>query len=210
MTALRASKIWSSPELLPRFVSLAKCAVTEAETLGALLSSETNRESLAQGAKRIEHEADKIVHQIVRELAVTYNSPFDREDLHHLASSLDDVIDFSFGAADRVILYKIDMIPRAASELCNVIQCQADEMLAAVSSLRYRDKALQHCTAVNQLEHDADQILSQALAELFESERDAIRLIKIKELYKQLASATDRAKDAAQAIETMVMKRGLA
>ena len=75
MTALRAAKIWSSPDILPRLVSLAKCTVAEIETLYAMLSSEIDRASLAQRAKQIEHEADEIVHHIVRELAVTYNSP---------------------------------------------------------------------------------------------------------------------------------------
>jgi uncharacterized protein Yka (UPF0111/DUF47 family) len=208
MSPLRAAKLFSTPDLIPQFESLAGLAVAEADLLIELLRQPTDLADQVQRAKQIEHEADEIVHQIVRDLTATYNSRFEREDLHQLASSLDDVIDFSYGAADRVLLYKIDQIPPAALEIAKVIHRQAEELLAAVSSLNFRSAVFQHCMAVSQLEYDADRLTSAAIAELFEVERNAIQLIKLKELYSQLTSATDRAKTAAQAVETMVMKQG--
>jgi predicted phosphate transport protein (TIGR00153 family) len=208
MTVLRAAKIFWGPELIPQFESLVHCAVAEAEVLGGLLRDENNRDARVQRAKQIEHDADEIVHQIARDLNVTYNSPFDREDLHVLASSLDDVIDFSYGAADRVVLYKINQIPKAAIEIAGLILRQSKELSEAVFHLDSRESAFERCIAVKQLEYDADQLKNSAIAELFEAERDAIQLIKVKELYTQLDLATDRAKDAAQVIESMLFKRG--
>jgi hypothetical protein len=137
-------------------------------------------------------------------------SEFDREDLHKLASSLHDVVDFAYNAADRVLLYKLSNIPPVAGELAQLIHRQAEELTAAVSALQKREHLFQHCAVVKELEADADQITNSAVAELFERERDAIQLMKVKELFTQLALATDRAKDAAEVIEAMVLKRGLA
>lgn len=125
-----------------------------------------------------------------------------------MASSLDDVIDYAYGAADRVLLYKLSNIPIVAGELAQVIHRQAEELAGAVSALQKREDLFKHCAVVKQLEADADQIMNAAVAELFDREKNAIQLIKIKELYAQLAFATDRAKDAAEVIEAMVLKRG--
>jgi uncharacterized protein Yka (UPF0111/DUF47 family) len=89
-----------------------------------------------------------------------------------------------------------------------VIHRQAEELTAAVSALQKREDLFQHCAVVKQLEADADQITNAAVAELFDREKNAVQLIKIKELYTQLAFATDRAKDAAEVIEAMGLKRG--
>ncbi len=142
MTVLRAAKIFWGPELIPQFESLAHRAVAEAEVLVGLLRDENNRDAQIQGAKQIEHDADEIVHQIARDLNVTYNSPFDREDLHALASSLDDVIDFSYGAADRVVLYKINQIPKAAIEIAGLILRQSKELSEAVSQSGFQRKCI--------------------------------------------------------------------
>lgn len=208
MSPLRAAKLFSTPDLIPQFESLAGLAVSETVVLLELLRHDTDIGAQVQRAKQIEHEADEIVHQIVRDLTATCNSRFEREDLHQFASSLDDVIDLSYGAADRVLLYKIDQVPPAALEIAKVIHRQAEELLAAVSSLNSRNVVFQHCMVVGQLGYDADRLTSIAIAKLFEVERNAIQLIKLKELYSQLTSATDRAKTAAQALETMVLKRG--
>ena len=139
---------------------------------------------------------------------MTYNSPFDREDLHKLASSLDNVVDFSYRAADRVLIYKIKRIPPKAVELATLIQRQSRELASAVSSLDSRKQAFEHCEAVKRLECDAVRVRNSAISELFELEQNAIELIKLKDLYAQLASATNRAKDAAKAVESLLFKRG--
>lgn len=198
------------PDLIPQFVSLARESVAEAGVLLDLLQQGGDVANQAKRAKEIEHSADDKVHDIVRGLNRLYNSAFDREDLHRLASSLDDIIDFAYGAADRVLLYKITGIPAFAGELALIILRQSEELTAAVSALAKREEVFRHCANVKQLEIDADRLTNSAVAELFEREKDAIQLIKLKELYNQLALATDRAKDAADVVETMVLKRGLA
>ena len=208
MWPLGVTKLFLTPDLIPQFESLAGLTVAEAGVLIKSLQMDADVAAQIHRAKQIEHEADEIVHQIARDLTVTYNSQFDREDLHQLASSLDDVIDFSYGAADRILLYKICRIPPAAVEMAKVIQRQAEELLAAVSSLGSRVKVLGHLMAISQLEHDADRLTSSAIAELFAVEKNAIQLIKLKELYSHLASAADRAKAASQTLEAMVLKRG--
>jgi uncharacterized protein Yka (UPF0111/DUF47 family) len=97
----------------------------------------------------------------------------------------------------------------AAGELAQIIREQAYELAATVSALQVRDEVVQHCSTVKQLHINADRLANSALAQLFEFEADPIQLIKVKDLLTQLAFATDRAKDAAEVIETMVLNRGL-
>lgn len=211
MAPLSAFKVFSpEPDLLEQFAYLSEKTVEEASVLLELLRAHDDVAGRVRRAKEIEHAADEIVHGIFRTLSHAYMSEFDREDLHKLASSLDDVIDFTYGAADRVLLYKLSNIPPIAGELAQVIHRQAEELTAAVSALQKREQLFQHCAVVKQLEVHADRITNSAVAELFEHEGDAIQLIKVKELFTQLAFATDRAKDAAEVIEVMVLKRGLA
>lgn len=198
------------PGILPQIVSLAESAVAESVLLVDLFKTDSGVALKVQRAKEIESAADEIVHAIAKDLTRLYNSPFEREDLHNLASSLDDVIDFSFGAADRVLLYKIERIPPAALTIAKIIQSQAEALLNAASVLQTRDKAFAGCVAVKQLERRATELIGGAIASLFEDEPDAIQLIKIKELYTLLTAASNRAKAAADTIETMTLKRGLA
>jgi uncharacterized protein Yka (UPF0111/DUF47 family) len=200
----------TGPDMLPQLVSLAKQSVAECAVLVDLLETDINVAAKVRRAKEIEDTADEIVHAVARDLTRLYRSAFDREDLHKLASSLDDVIDFSYGAADRILLYKIDRIPPAALAIAKVIQRQSEELLNAVSALQNREKAFAGCVAVKKLESEATRLIGSAIASLFENEPDAIQLIKMKELYALLAAACDRAKAAADTIETMTLKRGLA
>jgi uncharacterized protein len=206
MTPLRAFKLFPSrDDLLDQFVSLAEAAIEEAALVLDLLHMHGDIADRVRQAKEIEHSADDIVHRIVQALNRTYISEFDVADLHDLASSLDDVIDFTYGAADRVLLYKVTRIPTAAGELVQVIREQANGLAAAVSALQIRDEVVQHCSTVKQLQINAERLANSALAQLFEFETDAIQLIKVKDMFTQLAFATGRAKDAAEVIETMVV-----
>jgi predicted phosphate transport protein (TIGR00153 family) len=156
--------------------------------------------------KRIEHVGDDMTHDILTKLNQTFITPFDREDMHRLASSLDDVLDFINSAADRITLYKITAPPSAAGELAKVILQQSQEIGRAVSHLRSNGDVLGHCVEINRLENDADQISREAIARLFEHEKDPINLIKIKELIEILEMATDKAEDVANVLETVVLK----
>ena len=157
--------------------------------------------------QEIEHRGDDMTHDIIRMLNQTFITPFDREDIHALTSSLDDVLDYVNSAATRMKLYRITTPPPAAADLAGLIVKQSEELSKAVSLLEEEhQRVLDHCVVVNQLENEADRVSRQAIAELFEYEKDPIQLIKIKELYEVLETATDKAEDAANVLEAVVLK----
>jgi uncharacterized protein Yka (UPF0111/DUF47 family) len=123
--------------------------------------------------------------------------PFDREDIHRLTSSLDDVLDYVNAAGMRLRLYRINEPPPVASELAGLIVRQSEELAQGVSLLEQNQRVLEHCVEVHRLENEADRVSRNAIAELFDNEKDPIRLIKMKELYEVLETATDKAEDAA-------------
>jgi predicted phosphate transport protein (TIGR00153 family) len=154
----------------------------------------------------IEHEGDRATHAIIAKLNTSFITPFDREDIHRLASSLDDVLDFVNSAAVRLVMYKITQPPVAAAELAGLIVLQAEELAQGVSLLEKNNGVLKHCDEVNRLEDEADDVSRKAIAVLFESEKDPIQLIKMKELYEVLEYATDKAEDVANVLEAIVLK----
>jgi uncharacterized protein len=156
--------------------------------------------------KELEHRGDDMTHAILKKLKQTFITPFDREDIHRLASSIDDVLDFVNAAAVRLMLYKIDKPPAPASELAVLIVRQSEEIAKAVSLLEKNEHVLEHCVEINRLEDQADHICRGAIANLFENEKDPITLIKFKELYEVLETATDKAEDAANVLEAVVLK----
>ena len=156
--------------------------------------------------QEVEHRGDEMTHDIIRLLNKTFITPFDREDIHRLTSSLDDVLDFVNAAAVRMSLYRITAPPPVAADLAAIIVAQAEELSKGVSLLGTDQKVLDHCTEVNRLENEADRVSRRAIAELFDREKDPIQLIKIKELYEVLETATDKAEDAANVLEAVVLK----
>lgn len=154
----------------------------------------------------IEHRGDEMTHQILVKLNQTFITPFDREDIHLLASSLDDVLDFIFSAADRLLNYKIEHPSPSAKVMAGIILKQAQELTEAVRLLGKDSHVLQHCVEVNRLENEADKVSREAIGRLFEGEKDPITLIKLKELLEVLEEASDKAEDAANVLETVILK----
>ena len=159
-----------------------------------------------QQMQDIEHRGDKATHAIIAKLNQSFITPFDREDIHRLASSLDDVLDFMNTAATRMVMYKIAQPTEAAAELAGILVLQSEELARGVSLLEKNGKVMQHCDEVNRLEDEADQVARKAIGALFEHEKDPIQLIKMKELYEVLETATDKAEDAANVLEAIVLK----
>jgi predicted phosphate transport protein (TIGR00153 family) len=160
-----------------------------------------------QKVKDIEHKGDDLTHAVLIKLNQTFITPFDREDIHRLASSIDDVLDYVNSAADRLIMYKIKAVPNAAIELASIIVRQSDELSKAVHLLEKNpQKILEYCVEVNRLENEADTVSRDAIGKLFDNEMNPIHLIKIKELLEVLETATDKAEDAANVLETVVLK----
>jgi len=153
-----------------------------------------------------EHEGDKITHQIIRKLNRTFITPIDREDIHSLTVALDDVMDLIEAVAARMSLYKIKQPTEEARKLAQLILKSAEEIVKAVSNLERMDDVMEHCIEINRLENVADDICREAIAALFEKGNDPIEVIKWKEIYETLETATDRCEDVANIVESVALK----
>lgn len=189
------------------FVEMANNLTTGARVLVELLQRHNDLPATVQKIKDIEHQGDDLTHALLKKLNQTFITPFDREDIHRLASSVDDVLDFVNAAAERMLLYKIQDPPPAAGKLAEIIVRQSEEISAAMTLLeKDQEGVLAHCVKVNQFENEADTVCRAAIGALFENEKDPITLIKMKELFEVLETATDKAEDAANVLEAVVLK----
>jgi predicted phosphate transport protein (TIGR00153 family) len=168
-----------------------------------------NMERRAERVKQIEHECDEITHAVVEALHKTFITPIDRNDIYRLITKMDDIMDFVEAAADRVALYELPTMTKEVADLARCLVESAEHVLSAVSGIRDLGKPngiLQHCIEINRLENVADGILRGALARLFREEKDPIAVIKWKEIYETLETATDRCEDVANIIEGVVLE----
>ena len=188
------------------FHDMAENLVEGARLLLDTFQNYSNLEERVLKIKAIEHRGDEMTHEIMVKLNQTFITPFDREDIHKLATSLDDVLDFILGAAERLLNYKITVPPPAAAELTTIIIRQTEELAAALSKLGKNREMMRHCVEINRLENEADQVERRSVAALFENEKDCIQLIKLKELIEVLEKATDKAEDAANVLESIAVK----
>jgi len=157
----------------------------------------------------LEHEGDAITHKIMAQLNRTFVTPFDREDITMLAHSLDDVTDFIHAAADAMLLYKVDRPTQRAKELADIIVQAAVEVEKAMPQLRHRaelKKMLPRCVEINRLENVADDVFHSAQAELFDDTADMAQVIKWREIYEYMESATDRCEDVSNVLEGVALK----
>ena len=159
----------------------------------------------------LEHEGDTITHQIIAQLHSTFVTPFDREDIALLAHSLDDVTDFIHSAADAMFIYKIECATPRAIELADIIVQAATEVEKAMLQL-HRPKELKKilplCVEINRLENAADRVYRSAMGELFDDSTDVTHIIKWREIYEYMESATDRCEDVANVLEGVALKNG--
>jgi predicted phosphate transport protein (TIGR00153 family) len=179
------------------------------KALLAMIDNPADLEAQAERVIQIEHECDDITHAVVESLHKTFITPLDRNDIYRLITKMDDIMDMVEAVADRFALYDVRQIPPDIGEMARVLVSSADHVLAAVSSLRDMKKPtaiLEHCIEINRLENVADKILRGALARLFREEKDPISVIKWKEIYETLESATDRCEDVANIIEGVVLE----
>ena len=158
--------------------------------------------------KEVEHQCDFLTHEIIQRLNKTFVTPIDREDIHELARTLDDVMDAIDNAASLIPLYKIEKIRGGARELTRVIIQQTDEVRSAVEALEQRKGVLERAIEINRLENEADRIHKHAISELFEDESNPIMVIKWKEIFDLLEEATDACEDVANLLENVVVKHG--
>lgn len=177
-----------------------------------LMSNSMSKEERAQKIKRIEeleHLGDELSHQIFSDLGSTFITPFDREDIHMLTSKLDDILDFIQGAATRLVLYRVETISREQERLAQMIYDQVVELSKAISrlsDLKNAEAIRDSLVRINSLENEADDLFERAIADLFDNCKDPILLIKTKELLVSLETATDQCEDAANVIESIIVK----
>jgi len=173
-----------------------------------MLKDYKNIKEKQQKIKDIEHQGDDFVHEIFEELNKTFITPIDHEDISKLASSFDDVLDYIDGTATRLVLYDIQKPEENMVKLAEVLMKQATELKQALTGLRNlkNPKEIERrCIEVNRLENIADDIYKTSVAELFKR-KDAIEIMKLKEVYERLEFATDKCEDAANVISDIVVK----
>ena len=162
----------------------------------------------ANEIKEVEHQCDFLTHEIIQRLNKTFVTPIDREDIHELAKTLDDVMDAIDSAAALIPLYRIDRVRPGARDLTRVILQQTDEIRAAVEALENRKGVLERAIEINRLENEADRIHKHAIGQLFDEETNPIIVLKWKEILDVLEEATDACEDVANLLENVVVKHG--
>lgn len=162
----------------------------------------------AHEIKEAEHKCDFLTHAIIQRLNKTFVTPIDREDIHSIARALDDVMDAIDDAAALIPLYRIQTIRPGARELTHVIVQQTEQVRKAIEALEARNGVLAFAVEINRLENEADRYHHKAVGQLFDEERDAITVMKWKEILDLLEDATDRCEDVANLVENVVVKHG--
>ena len=180
-----------------------------ARLLEEMFASDPPIADKAHEIKEAEHKCDFLTHEIIQRLNKTFVTPIDREDIHELARTLDDVMDAIDDAAALIPLYRIDRIRSGARELTRVISAQTGELRKAIEALEgAHGKILDYAVEINRLENEADRLHQKAIGQLFDEERDAIAVMKWKEILDLLEDATDACEDVANLLENIVVKHG--
>src|SRR5687767_2649957 len=163
----------------------------------------------AKRIKAIEHEGDTITHECIERLHTTFITPIDRDDIHRLITKMDDILDLTEAVSQRLSIYEIDKIPDEAKQLARTLVFGVDRMGKAIRGLRNMRNApqiLAECIEINRIENEADTILRNAVGKLFKHEKDPLTVMKWKELFETLESATDKAEDVANIVEGIVLE----
>lgn len=167
------------------------------------------RNELIKKIEVYEHKGDELTHQIFLELSKNFITPFDREDIHALATAIDDVADFIHGSANRMLLYNVKHVNEAVRKLAELINqgCKdIDKAIKELKDLKNIRNVTDSCVRINSMENQADYVFDMAVADLFKNETDAIELFKMKELLSALETATDKCEDAANVMESIIVK----
>jgi predicted phosphate transport protein (TIGR00153 family) len=203
------SLIPRSEHFFDDFVGLSEEIRNGARLLKQMMSNDPPDMTKADAIKDVEHNCDGRTRGIIDAVNRTFVTPLDREDIHALAISLDDVMDAIDAAASVTRLYKIDHIRPGARRLADIVCESMDRITEALGKLdKQRAGILEIAARVNQLEREADRVHQDAIVALFDEERDPIRVIKWKEILDFLEAATDRCEDVGNLLEGVVVKHG--
>jgi predicted phosphate transport protein (TIGR00153 family) len=191
------------------FQASAENMVKAAQNLKEMVNQWEHVEGKVAEITELEHKGDTITHEIMSRSHRTFVTPFDREDIAQLAHVLDDVTDFIHSAADAMLLYKVDRPGERAKELADIILQATEEIEKVLPQLRKRiilSSVLKRCVEINRLENLADRVYRSAIAELFDDSTDMAHIIKWREIYSHMESATDRCEDVADVLEGVAIK----
>jgi predicted phosphate transport protein (TIGR00153 family) len=190
------------------FQALADELKVGAGLLEAMLVPEHPIWDKADEIKEVEHKCDFLTHGIIQRLNRTFVTPLDREDIHELARSLDDVMDAIDASATLVRVYRLETVRYGARELARVITASTEEVRLALAAMGRHKGLLGHAVEINRLENEADRIHQDAVGRLFDNERDPVTVMKWKETFDFLEDATDRCEDVANVLEGVMVKNG--
>lgn len=196
----------------PLLRELATVVFRASELMVDATKSKSNAESIEHFKKIKEQEraGDKIQNKIFDELNETFITPFDREDINNLASTLDDVTDYINSCAKRIMLYNPKQIPASAVKLAEIVRDTAEVLVKATGELdklkKNGSQIAEYCGRLAEMEHRADDVYEHFLIDLFENEKDAIEIIKLKEILHELEKATDAAENVGKVLKTIIVK----
>lgn len=198
-------------KFFPLFEKASANLITMANQLNELVNSPDGpqREHLYKSIEQLEHVGDEITHQIYLELGKTFITPFDREDIHALASALDDIADYIHGSANRMLLYNVTEMTEPIKKLADLIKQACVDVDKAINELRNLKNIrviTDSCVRINSIENQADYVFDKAVGDLFDYEDDAKTIIKYKEVLSALETATDMCEDVANVLETILVK----
>lgn len=188
------------------FNQLANHLATSAKLLNELFAEPNRAPELGKAIKDVEHEADLLTASIIGRIDKSFVTPFDREDIHNVASSLDDVIDLIDGVARRYDMFHIGQVPPLAAKLSLILLRAAEEIQAAVGDMKKPRLVHKHVTAIKKLEEEGDAVYHEAVGELFSGAPDPIDVIKWKEMYDTLEQTIDACMGVAQALQSLSLK----
>ncbi len=188
------------------FTEAADNLVTGADLLSQMMTNGNDRAALAERLRDIEHASDEVTHAVFRQLNTSFITPFDREDIYRLGSTLDDVMDAMEAAGDLVLLYGLEQLPGEIEQIVDVLGRCARVTAAAMRRLKSMKDLEEYWIEANRLENEADQVYRRLLKRLFSGEYDALTVLKLKEVGDVLEGAADAFEHVANAVETIVVK----
>ena len=176
--------------------------------LVGLMENFDHLEARAKEIYEVEQDGDMLTHDIMKKLNRTFITPLDREDIHALASRMDDILDLIWGGVDRMIVFKITSPTPEALELAKDLHQTTEVLQKTIRELRQKNYShvQEHCIEINRLENRIDRTFRDALGKLFDDMKDPLLIIKWKEIYEHLENASDRCEDVANVLEGIVLK----
>jgi predicted phosphate transport protein (TIGR00153 family) len=190
------------------FEKVAANILQAATTLVAIMEHFTNLDNWAQEVRELEGNGDLLTHDIIKKLNKTVIHPIDREDIYALASSLDDILDFIWGTAERLSVFKMEESTKEAVTMSKELLTTVKLVQKAIKKLREKNygRMKEYCIEINKLENKLDREFKDALGRLFDEIKDPILVIKWKEIYEHLEDASDKCEDVADILETIAIK----